>query len=269
MSEGYEGIPDDDIWNINYSDMNIGEELAKGSFGKVYKGSYLGVEVAIKQIFRHNDPAYMKYIEREISVLKGVRHPFIVGFCGVCLHDTGLYIVTEFIDGGDVRSLLKKGGAPWLIRIQIAHDLARAMFYLHSKKIIHRDLKSKNLLIGKDHRVRLCDFGFARLSEFKRKRVMTICGTPGFVAPEIMLGNDYDESCDIFSYGNVLAELLTFKRPGRDFWVRTQEENYVLNLNEIKALTKDCPPELMELCLKCCAYESSERPEFSVIVKKN
>jgi len=108
MSEGYEGIPDDDIWNINYSDMNIGEELAKGSFGKVYKGSYLGVEVAIKQIFRHNDPAYMKYIEREISVLKGVRHPFIVGFCGVCLHDTGLYIVTEFIDGGDVRSLLKK-----------------------------------------------------------------------------------------------------------------------------------------------------------------
>lgn len=75
---------------------------------------------------------------------------------------------------------------------------------------------------------------------------MTICGTPGFVAPEIMLGYDYDNKCDIFSYGNVLAELITFQRPGKDFWVRNAETKYIMNLDELKELQKkfspDCPP---------------------------
>ena len=70
MSNDFDGIPDDDIWNIEFSDLEFTNEIARGSFGKVYKGNYLGMEVAIKQILRHDDPAYLKYIEREISVLK-------------------------------------------------------------------------------------------------------------------------------------------------------------------------------------------------------
>ena len=66
----FDGIPDDDIWNIDFGELEFTKEIARGSFGKVFKGTYLGVDVAIKQILRHNDPAYMKYIEREISVLK-------------------------------------------------------------------------------------------------------------------------------------------------------------------------------------------------------
>ncbi len=69
-SPEYEGIPDDDIWNIDYNELEFTKEIARGSFGKVYKGTYLGVDVAIKLILRHDDPTYMKYIEREISVLK-------------------------------------------------------------------------------------------------------------------------------------------------------------------------------------------------------
>lgn len=72
MSAEYEGIPDEDIWSIDFADLEFQKEIARGSFGKVYKGSYLGVDVAIKQILRHNDPAYIKYVEREISVLKYV-----------------------------------------------------------------------------------------------------------------------------------------------------------------------------------------------------
>eukprot|EP01118_Nematostelium_gracile_P016469 TRINITY_DN6827_c0_g1_i1.p1 TRINITY_DN6827_c0_g1~~TRINITY_DN6827_c0_g1_i1.p1 ORF type:complete len:749 (-),score=181.47 TRINITY_DN6827_c0_g1_i1:62-2080(-) len=211
----------------------------------------------------------MKYIEREISVLKGVRHPFIVGFSGVCLHDTGLYIITEYVDGGDVRALLKSGRVSWSKRIQLAHDLAKSMYYLHTKKIIHRDLKAKNLLIGSDGRLRLCDFGFARMSEFnKSARAMTICGTPGYVAPEIMMGYDYDEACDVFSYGNVIAELITLQRPGKDFWNRTPDDEYQLNFDEIRALApKECPMKFTNLCLKCCEYNSRNRPDFAEIVK--
>lgn len=81
---------------------------------------------------------------------------------------------------------------------------------------------------------------------------MTICGTPGFVAPEIMLGQDYDESCDVFSYGNVLAELITLKRPGRDFWIRNAEEKYQLKIEELDKLApKDCPPAFLDLAKKC------------------
>lgn len=264
----FDGIPDDDIWNIDFAELEFTKEIARGSFGKVYKGTYLGVDVAIKQILRHNDPAYMKYIEREISVLKGVRHPFIVGFSGVCLHDTGLYIVTEYVDGGDVRNLLKGGNVPWSRRIQVASDLAKAMFYLHSKKIIHRDLKAKNLLIGTDGRLRLCDFGFARLSEFRIKRGMTICGTPGFVAPEIMMGDDYYEACDVFSYGNVLAELITLARPGKDFWIRTPDNKFQLNFDELKQIApRECPDKFLTLCLQCCAYNPPDRPDFAYITK--
>lgn len=200
---------------------------------------------------------------------RAIRHPFIVGFCGVCLHkSTGLYIVTEFIEGGDVRSVLKKREMDWATRVQIALDLAKAMYYLHSKKIIHRDLKSKNLLMGIDKRIRLCDFGFARITDFTESKAMTICGTPGFVAPEIMMGKEYDEKCDTFSFGNVLAELITYRRPGKDFWVRSAQDGYQLRHSDLKGkVASDCPRKFLELCLLCCEYSPKDRPSFEMIVK--
>eukprot|EP01116_Phalansterium_solitarium_P013293 TRINITY_DN3062_c0_g1_i1.p1 TRINITY_DN3062_c0_g1~~TRINITY_DN3062_c0_g1_i1.p1 ORF type:complete len:730 (-),score=188.67 TRINITY_DN3062_c0_g1_i1:198-2387(-) len=273
MTAHYEGLPDEAIWNIQMDELVFEKEIATGSFGKVYRGTYLGVDVAIKQILRHNDPAYMKYIEREICVLKGIRHPLIVGFLGVCLHETGLYIVTDYVDGGDVRNMLKANTLSWPERVQISADLAKAMYYLHSKKIIHRDLKCKNLLVDQNKRLKLCDFGFARLSAYTdptapKKRSMTICGTPGFVAPEIMLGQEYDASCDVFSFGNVLSELITLQRPGRDYWLRTPDNQYQLDFSDIyKLVPKDCPPRFLDLCLRCCQYESYLRPDFGEILK--
>jgi serine/threonine protein kinase len=124
--------------------------------------------------------------------------------------------------------------------------------------------------MGADGRVRLCDFGFARVSEFSMERqAMTICGTPGFVAPEIMLGLDYDERCDVFSYGSVLAELITLQRPGRDFWNRTAEDNFVLNVDElISRVPSDCPKGFLELALKCVEYDPERRPNFGAILKE-
>jgi len=269
MTSEFEGIPDDDVWNIDFADLIFEKQIARGSFGKVYKGTFLGIPVAIKSILRHDDPAYIKYVEREISILKGIRHPYIVGFCGVSTDGHGLFIVTEFINGGDVRSHIKADRLTWPHRIQICSDLAKAIYYLHSKKIIHRDLKSKNLLMGPDNRVRLCDFGFARTTDILGQRSMTICGTPGFVAPEVMMGWEYDGQCDVFSFGNVLAELITLKRPGKDFWSRNVSDEFQMDTESLEPLApRDCPPELVSLAIACCAYNPADRPLFSDIIKQ-
>ncbi|EGC35032.1 hypothetical protein DICPUDRAFT_152685 [Dictyostelium purpureum] len=271
MTEADPGLPTQAIWDIPFENLEFHERIGKGSFGSVFKGSYLGLDVAIKKIEKADDPEYLKYIDREVSMLQSLRHPFIVNFSGICVHSTGLYIVTEFVSGGDVRQLLKQTPPiGWEKRVSIAVDLAKAMVFLHAKKIIHRDLKSKNILLDEFQRIRLCDFGFARMSEqTKKSRHMTMCGTEGWVAPEILLGMSYDTSCDVFSYGVVLAELITGRKPGVDLWVRSPETCFDINPEELKTKAiAGCPQELISICIECCLYEPLTRPKFEEVVNQ-
>jgi len=262
------GLPTQSIWDIPFEDLVFKETIGKGSFGSVFKGNYLGVDVAIKKIEKADDPEYLKYIDREVSMLQSIRHPFIVQFSGICVHSTGLYIITEFVSGGDVRRLLKANPSlSWRKKLRISIDLAKAMLFLHSKKIIHRDLKSKNILLDEHGRIRLCDFGFARMTESKRNKHMTMCGTEGWVAPEILLGMSYDTSCDVFSYGVVVAELITGKKPGVDLWIRTPDNCFDINPDELRSKAMPgCPPRFLEMCIECCQYEPLLRPKFEDIL---
>ncbi|KAM9987110.1 hypothetical protein ACTFIY_011535 [Dictyostelium cf. discoideum] len=271
MAEADPGLPTQAIWDIPFESLEFNEKIGKGSFGSVFRGCYLGLDVAIKKIEKADDPEYLKYIDREVSMLQSLRHPFIVNFSGICVHSSGLYIVTEFVSGGDVRQLLKKTPPiGWDKRVSIAVDLAKAMVFLHAKKIIHRDLKSKNILLDEFQRIRLCDFGFARMSEqTKKSRHMTMCGTEGWVAPEILLGMSYDTSCDVFSYGVVLAELITGRKPGVDLWVRSPETCFDINPEELKQKSiPGCPSELISVCVECCLYEPLTRPKFDEILSQ-
>ncbi|GAM26993.1 hypothetical protein SAMD00019534_101680 [Acytostelium subglobosum LB1] len=309
------GLPNSKLWNIEYNDLVFKEVIGKGNFGNVYRGSYLGVEVAIKQIPSFDDPDYCKYTEREVKALRYIRHPQVVHFFGACHHTTGFYLITEFVDGPDVRQFVKCTIKPprWTQRVSLALSVAQTCFFLHSKNIIHRDLKTKNVLMTRggaasllnstDHfKTKLCDFGFARVgSQYStgcdssssdddsqsdvdddlydtngngtkasgRLRRMSICGTPSFMAPEILLQKKYDWSVDVFSYGVILAELITFKRPGKDFWVRNSTNGFDINVEELKeniAIPNDCPTVFYDLCIKCCQYEPSQRPKFSDII---
>ncbi|GAM20023.1 hypothetical protein SAMD00019534_031980 [Acytostelium subglobosum LB1] len=263
------GLPTQSIWDIPFENLEFKERIGKGSFGSVFRGTYLGLDVAIKKIEKADDPEYLKYIDREVSMLQSLRHPFIVQFSGICVNTSGLYIVTEYVSGGDVRQLLKQSPPiTWERRISIAVDLAKVLVFLHAKKIIHRDLKSKNILVDEYQRIRLCDFGFARMNEHvKKNRHMTMCGTEGWVAPEILLGMSYDTSCDVFSYGVVLAELITGMKPGTNIWVRTPDSCFDINPDEMKQnALPGCPQKLIDLCLDCCKYEPSQRPKFDDVL---
>lgn len=135
---------------------------------------------------------------------------------GLCKHSSGLYIVTEFVPGGDLRHLLKDEikDVSWKLRIKMALDTATAMTYLHSKNVVHRDLKSHNLLVDENNRIKICDFGFSR-KVGDAEEPMTLCGTDEWMAPEVMLGEKYDAKADVFSFGMVLTELITRQKPAK------------------------------------------------------
>jgi len=179
---------DPHIFNIDFNDLENVSQIGGGNFGQVYRGSYFGTDVAIKQLLDVDDKDMHKYIEREMATLRDMRHPNVVQFMGLSRNSTDVFIITEFIPGGDLRKILKDEAKelPWTLRAKISTDVAYAMTFLHSKGLIHRDLKSNNLLVDNNWKVKVCDFGFSR--RVSKGEQMTLCGTDEWMAPEVMCG---------------------------------------------------------------------------------
>jgi len=256
---------DPGIFNIEYKDLENVQQIGGGNFGQVSRGTYFGTEVAIKQLLDVDDKDMHKYIEREMATLRDMRHPNVVQFMGLSRNVTDVYIVTEYIPGGDLRKLLKDETKEisWLLRARIATDVAYAMTFLHSKGLIHRDLKSNNLLVAENGRIKVCDFGFSR--KVNKGEIMTLCGTDEWMAPEVMCGDKYDEKADVFSYGMVLTELVTRKKPP----LRKPSTGFSFEVEPFKTqCPPDCPPQLMELVIACSAQQPEQRPQFKDVLQK-
>eukprot|EP01114_Cavostelium_apophysatum_P001924 TRINITY_DN11689_c0_g1_i1.p1 TRINITY_DN11689_c0_g1~~TRINITY_DN11689_c0_g1_i1.p1 ORF type:complete len:869 (+),score=234.42 TRINITY_DN11689_c0_g1_i1:97-2703(+) len=247
--------------------------LGKGAFATVELASYLGTEVAVK-ILTTSDPELRKYLAREVSMLRSLHHPNIVQFIGSSEDERKIYLVMEYVSRGSLRKTLKNHSIPlvWHTRVKFAVECARAIAYLHSKDVIHRDLKSKNLLIDNNMVCKVCDFGLARVMDsIKRKdKMMTIVGTDEWMAPEVTLGMDYDYKADVFSFGVVLVELITrtaikntFKRSVREYFAFPVEQ-----FREVAKGIEGCPAEFAELAVACVDNEPKNRPTFLDIIKK-
>jgi len=196
-------------------------------------------------------------------MLTEVNHPNIVQFLGICDHESGIYLITEYVEHGDLFDLLIFGGHPigWKTKTKIAIQVAQAVYYLHSRKIIHRDLKSQNVLIGENMKIKLCDLGLATVMEVAKR--MTVCGTNEWMAPEILLQDNYDNKVDVFSFGIVLTELVTCQPPKkRDIgnMLKFDSEGFM------KELPEGCPEEFAQIILDCCKSTPGERPEIKEIV---
>ncbi|KAK7440044.1 hypothetical protein VKT23_017295 [Stygiomarasmius scandens] len=267
-SDAFDVIPYEDI-------KGEWKTLGSGSFGKVYKGRYLGIDVAIKEVMPSNEYDVAKYFEREWRLMKESRHPNIVLFLGLSRApepDNRIFIVSEFIDNGNLRIYIhdKSKPFPWRLRLSFATDIARALAYLHARKCIHRDLKGENLLVTSNGRLKITDFGFARIaarSEDESKR-LTFCGTDSYMSPEILLGEEFDLPTDIYSFGIILCEIVSrtladdrhFKRAAPTFSIDTEEVH--------KLASPGCPPDLIQLCLDCLSVEPSARPTTRDILER-
>ncbi|PIA47742.1 hypothetical protein AQUCO_01400386v1 [Aquilegia coerulea] len=202
-------------WEIDGRLLTIGEKIASGSCGDLYHGSYLGTDVAVKILkSEHLNEALQVEFAQEVLILRKVRHRNVVRFIGACTKLPQLCIVTEYMPGGSLYDYLHKDHTvldlPLLLKFAI--DVCYGMEYLHQNDIIHRDLKTANLLMDTENVVKVADFGVARFQS-QGGEMTAETGTYRWMAPEVINHLPYDQKVDVFSFAIVLWELTTAKVP--------------------------------------------------------
>ncbi|KAL1318864.1 hypothetical protein HN51_071156 [Arachis hypogaea] len=267
-----EGLENFDEWTIDLRKLNMGEAFAQGAFGKLYRGTYNGEDVAIKILERpENDLSKAQLMEQqfqqEVMMLATLKHPNIVRFIGACRKPMVWCIVTEYAKGGSVRqSLMKRQNrsVPLKLAVKQALDVARGMAYVHGLGLIHRDLKSDNLLIFGDKSIKIADFGVARI-EVQTEGMTPETGTYRWMAPEMIQHRPYTQRVDVYSFGIVLWELITGMLPFQNM-TAVQAAFAVVNKNVRPIIPNDCLPVLREIMTRCWDPNPDVRPPFAEIV---
>lgn len=261
-------------WMIDRNAITIGKTIGHSSFGSVCEGRLNGTKVAVKTIKRmgkggNEDDAM---IAKESEFNCRLRHPNIILFMGIALTPNEVCIVTELMSRGNVRDLLvpAPGGRTVKLdlglRLQWAVDTAQGMAYLHtlSPPMIHRDLKTTNLLVDRGMNVKICDFGMSRIQA--EDKIMTAVGTVQFAAPEVLKHERYSEKVDLFSFGTVMWELYT-RQAVFDKLPQLSVYQAVISGN-MPGVDNDCDPTYKQVMQKCWSLKPSDRPSFQEVIEQ-
>ncbi|KAJ6839206.1 serine/threonine-protein kinase STY8-like [Iris pallida] len=252
-------------WEIDMRLLKMGEKIVSGSGGDLYHGTYLGQDVAIKVLRSEhlNEPSGEEFAQ-EVLILREVQHRNVVRFVGAYIKPPQFCIVTEYMHGGSLYDFLhKKNNTLELSRLlKFALDVCKGMDYLHQNSIIHRDLKTANLLMDNNHLVKVADFGVARFQN--QGGVMTAeTGTYRWMAPEVINHQAYDQKADVFSFAIVLWELATSKIP---YELKTPLQAAIgVRQGDRPELPENTHPKLLALMQRCWDANPTIRPSFSEI----
>jgi len=234
-----------------------------GASGTTYLASWRGVNVAVK--VAGNGVSRLSEWKSEVAALTRLRHPNIVQYMGAVVEPPTFCLVLQYCDGGDVGRMLR-GLTPRGFTMHVAHGVATGMSYLHRRHIIHRDLKSANVLIDGGGGVKLTDFGVAvQVAENTNLRELTAeTGTLRWMAPEVARHECYRKSADVYSFSMLLFELLTHQFPFND---RLPLQAVVASaLQGLRPpLPTGTPETLVALIERCWDARASERPTFDHI----
>eukprot|EP00878_Enallax_costatus_P017272 GHUV01018140.1.p1 GENE.GHUV01018140.1~~GHUV01018140.1.p1 ORF type:complete len:339 (+),score=92.76 GHUV01018140.1:890-1906(+) len=199
-----------------------------------------------------------------------LRHPNVVLFMGAVMQANQLAIVTQFIPRGSLFRLLHRSKADLdpRRRLQMALDVARGMNYLHTSNpaIVHRDLKSPNLLVDRDWTVKVCDFGLSRVKSATFLTSKSHGGTPEWMAPEILRNEPSDERADVYSFGVVLYELVTNQEP----WTSLNPMQVVGAVGfagQRLSLPPGLDPKVAGIINSCWASKAADRPSFTQVLE--
>ncbi|XP_010440918.1 PREDICTED: LEAF RUST 10 DISEASE-RESISTANCE LOCUS RECEPTOR-LIKE PROTEIN KINASE-like 1.3 [Camelina sativa] len=270
---------------------NFSKELGDGGFGTVYYGTLKdGRAVAVKRLYERS----LKRVEQfknEIEILKSLKHPNLVILYGCTTrHSRELLLVYEYISNGTLAEHLHGNQAQsrpllWPTRLQIAIETASALSFLHTKGIIHRDVKTTNILLDSNYEVKVADFGLSRLFPTDQTHISTAPqGTPGYVDPEYYQCYRLNEKSDVYSFGVVLTELISSKeavditRHRHDINLANMAISKIRNdaVHELADLSlgferdpsvKKAMTSVAELAFRCLQQEREVRPSMDEIVE--
>eukprot|EP01088_Endostelium_zonatum_P017939 TRINITY_DN5564_c0_g1_i3.p1 TRINITY_DN5564_c0_g1~~TRINITY_DN5564_c0_g1_i3.p1 ORF type:complete len:619 (+),score=80.31 TRINITY_DN5564_c0_g1_i3:75-1931(+) len=213
-------------WEVEASEIEgTLQTMGSGGFGVVYKARFRRTDVAVKMLegWKHCEGsqrmAILSDFRREVNILAKLRNKNIIQFYGACLDiDHDIFLLTEFADNGDLYRYLKnnKGNISWETRLRFMLDSARGLVYLHESKpcILHRDLKSLNILIDSHMVAKLCDFGLSKdTTELTTPTDQRKLGSLKWIAPELFAGAEQSTASDIYAFGVVMWEAATMREP--------------------------------------------------------
>jgi eukaryotic-like serine/threonine-protein kinase len=249
--------------------------LGSGGMGEVYRArdSVLRREVAIKVLppLMSQDPERLRRFEQEAQAAAALNHPNILAVHQFGIHEGAPYLVSELLEGDTLRQLLQRGPLPARKAIDFGVHIAHGLAAAHEKGIVHRDLKPENLFVTRDGRVKILDFGLAKLKQkpdsdgsgptqtFGTEPGMVL-GTVGYMSPEQVRGKPADHRADIFAFGAILYEMLAGKRA---FEKATSVETMTAILNEepptVSQISQSTPLGLQRVVRRCLEKNAEQR----------
>ncbi|XP_061538395.1 mitogen-activated protein kinase kinase kinase 10 [Phycodurus eques] len=264
---------------VDFAELLLEEVIGAGGFGKVYKGVWQGEEVAVKAARQDPDEdisVTAASVRQEARLFWMLRHPNIIALRGVCLREPNLCLVMEYARGGALNRALAGKKVPPRVLVNWAVQIATGMDYLHNQAfvpIIHRDLKSSNILIlepverddlsGKT--LKITDFGLAR--EWHQTTKMSAAGTYAWMAPEVIKLSLFSKSSDVWSFGVLLWELLTGEVPYRE--IDALAVAYGVAMNKLTLpVPSTCPEPFAQLLSECWSPNPHSRPSFTFIHRR-
>ncbi|KAK9273449.1 hypothetical protein L1049_018259 [Liquidambar formosana] len=259
-------------WEILWEDLQIGERIGIGSYGEVYRAEWNGTEVAVKKFLDQDfsGDALVQF-RSEIEIMLRLRHPNAVLFMGAVTRPPNFSILTEFLPRGSLYRLLRRPHHQLdeKRRMRMALDVAKGMNYLHTSHptIVHRDLKSPNLLVDKNWVVKVCDFGLSRLKHHTFLSSRSTAGTPEWMAPEVLRNEPSNEKCDVYSFGVILWELATSRVP----WSGMNPMQVVGAVgfqNRRLEIPPDVDPMAAQIIRDCWQNDSHLRPSFAQLMHR-
>ncbi|KAF4726754.1 protein kinase kinase kinase [Perkinsus olseni] len=270
-------------WEIDPAELQQEERIGRGSTAEVYRGTWKGKTVAIKEFRTDNRKNLIlkRELEATLKFCAEACHPNIVRFYGAALSTAPLLLVTEYCAGGSVFHFVYKRTTLWDTSLQqklkMCLDVARAMRYLHSvdPPMLHRDLKSLNLLLAHpldgpsdEPVVKVTDFGLARAKAERDESMTRKVGTIWWMAPEVLDSTHYDERADIYSYAIVCYEILSEMPPFRELNpIKVTMKILSGERPDLYDIPPDVPASLIAMLTQCWSAECGDRLSFAEIVK--
>ena len=261
------------------TDFKKKKEIGSGSFGRVYLATHIktNVDYAIKVIDKRNkiNIEGKPYFRREIEIMSKIRHPNCVRLFGNFEDENYCYFIMEYIPGGNLFTLMSNNrniGLNIYLVASIVRDLASAIYYLHNMDppIIHRDIKPENILLTNNSKIKLTDFGWSNYINFEGEQRSTLCGTPIYLAPEMIQNSGHDKHVDIWCLGVLLFELLTGIPPfiGQN---RILLMKNIINVNISWPMPPRLPldPDAKDLISKILKKNPNERISLENMIKHN